>query len=63
MSDNTIAVILEYIQKNEEALKEFREDIVGLGEDTENTNKKTDENSDSNKKQSSSFTELKTAIG
>lgn len=63
MSDQTIAVILEYIQKNEEALKEFREDIVGLGEDTENTNKKTDENSDSNKKQSSSFTELKSAIG
>lgn len=63
MSDQTIAVILEYIQKNEEALKEFREDIVGLGEDTQNTNQKTNENSDSNKKQSSSFTELKSAIG
>lgn len=63
MSDNTIRVIAEYIQKNEEALREFREDIVGLGEDTENTNKKTDENSDSNKKQSLSFTELKSAVG
>lgn len=61
--DNTIRIIAEYIQKNEEALKEFREDIIGLGEDTENTNRKTDENTDSNKKQSSSFTELKSAIG
>jgi len=59
-NDTTLKIIAEYIQKNEEALKEFREDIVGLGEDVEKTNEKSEKHTDKTRIMSDAYSGLLT---
>lgn len=63
MAENTIQIIAEYIQKNEDALKEFREDLQGLGEDTDQVSEKAKRSSDESDRQNLSMTNLFSAVG
>lgn len=63
MADNTIKVIAEYIQKNEELLKEFREDLQGLSQDTDNASASAKEHESATDSESLSLTDLHSAVG